>query len=82
MKSREISRSKTGPFSLACTDPYIGTEWEYQSSLQSSRFRFHEFYIEICTRQLFTNTWGVTHGVQIPKGRNFKLMADVFLIKF
>ena len=33
MKSREISRSKIGPFSLACTDPYIGTGWEYQSSL-------------------------------------------------
>ena len=26
MKSREI-----GPFSLACTDPYIGIGWEYQS---------------------------------------------------
>ena len=24
MKSREISRSKIEPFSLACTDPYIG----------------------------------------------------------
>ena len=33
MKSREISRSKIGPFSLACTDPYIGIGWEYQSSL-------------------------------------------------
>ena len=32
MKSREISRSKTGPFSLACTDPYIGIGWEYQST--------------------------------------------------
>ena len=31
MKSREISRSKMGPFSLACTDPYIGIGWEYQS---------------------------------------------------
>ena len=31
MKSREISRSKIGPFSLACTDPYIGIGWEYQS---------------------------------------------------
>ena len=31
MKSREISRSKIGPFSLACTDPYIGIRWEYQS---------------------------------------------------
>ena len=34
MKSREISRSKIGPFSLACTDPYIGIGWEYQSNLQ------------------------------------------------
>ena len=25
MKSHEISRSRIGPFSLACTDPYIGT---------------------------------------------------------
>ena len=33
MKSREISRSKIGPFSLACTDPYIGIGWEYQSNL-------------------------------------------------
>ena len=32
MKSREISRSKNGPFSLACTDPYIGIGWEYQST--------------------------------------------------
>ena len=31
MKSRGISRSKIGPFSLACTDPYIGIGWEYQS---------------------------------------------------
>ena len=31
MKSREISRSKIGPFSLACTDPYLGIGWEYQS---------------------------------------------------
>ena len=28
MKSREISRSKIGPFSLACTDPYVGIGWE------------------------------------------------------
>ena len=33
MKSREISRSKIGPFSLACTDPYIGIGWEYQSTV-------------------------------------------------
>ena len=32
MKSREISRSKIGPFSLACTDPYIAIGWEYQST--------------------------------------------------
>ena len=32
MKSREISRSKIGPFSLAYTDPYIIIGWEYQSS--------------------------------------------------
>ena len=31
MKSREISRSKIGPISLACTDPYIGIGWENQS---------------------------------------------------
>ena len=30
MKSREISQSKIGPFSLACTDPYMGIGWEYQ----------------------------------------------------
>ena len=36
MKSREISRSKIGPFSLACTDPYIGIGWEYQSTNQYS----------------------------------------------
>ena len=32
MKSREISRSEIGPFSLACTDPYIGIGWENQSN--------------------------------------------------
>ena len=32
MKSREISRSKIEPFPLACTDPYTGIGWEYQSS--------------------------------------------------
>ena len=32
MKSREISRSKIGAFSLACTDPYMGIGWEYQSN--------------------------------------------------
>ena len=37
MKSREISRSKTGPFSLACTDPYIGIGWEYQSKQTASQ---------------------------------------------
>ena len=33
MKSREISQSKIGPSSLACTGPYIGIGigWEYQS---------------------------------------------------
>ena len=33
MKAREISRSKIGLFSLACTDPYIGIGWEYQSHI-------------------------------------------------
>ena len=28
MRSREISRSKIGPFSLAYTDPYIGREYQ------------------------------------------------------
>ena len=35
MKSREISRFKIGPFSLACTDPYIGIGWENQSITKS-----------------------------------------------
>ena len=38
MKSREISRSKIkiGPFSLACTYPYIhvGIGWKYQPNLE------------------------------------------------
>ena len=34
MKSREISRS----ISLACTDPYIGIGWEYQSILEGAVF--------------------------------------------
>ena len=42
MKSREIPRSKSGPFSLACTYPYIGIGWEYQSKsgslIPSGRF--------------------------------------------
>ena len=33
MKFREISRSKIGLFSLACTDPYIGIGWEHQSNV-------------------------------------------------
>ena len=32
MKSRKISRSKIGPFSVASTDPYIGLGWEYKST--------------------------------------------------
>ena len=35
MTSREISRSKIGPFSLACTDPYMGIGWEYQSRIST-----------------------------------------------
>ena len=38
MKSCEISRSKIGPFSLTCTDPYIGIGWEYQSTSDSDSF--------------------------------------------
>ena len=37
MKSRQISRSKIGPFSLACTDPYIGIGWEYQSKTNGNK---------------------------------------------
>ena len=37
MKSHEISRSKIGPFSLACSDPYIGIGWEYQSNRDRPR---------------------------------------------
>ena len=33
MKSRTISRSKTGLFSLAYTNPYVGIGWEYQSTV-------------------------------------------------
>ena len=36
MKSRDISRSKIGPFSLACTDLYIGIGWENQSTSPSN----------------------------------------------
>ena len=39
MKSREISRSKIGPFSLACTDPYIGIGWEYQFNSLTQQLR-------------------------------------------
>ena len=42
MKSRKISRSKTGLFSLACTDPYIGIGWEYQSRITAP-----DYYITI-----------------------------------
>ena len=40
MKSREISRSKIGPFALACTDPYIGIGWEYQSNCYGAFMNF------------------------------------------
>ena len=39
MKSREISRSKIGPFSLVSTDPYIGIGWEYQSMVLSEYYQ-------------------------------------------
>ena len=39
MKSREISRSKIEPFSLACTDPYIGIGWEYLSSMSLAQLK-------------------------------------------
>ena len=39
MKSREISRSKIGPFSLAGTDPYIGIGSEYQSTKALEGFK-------------------------------------------
>ena len=64
MKSREISRSKIGPFSLACTDPYIGIGWEYQSISESDGLKiirsiFHQLIILLplyaanCDRVLF-----------------------------
>ena len=38
MKFREISRSKIGPFSLACIDPCIGIGWEYQSIFAMTQY--------------------------------------------
>ena len=38
LKSREISRSRSGPFSLACTDPYTCIGWEDQSIYRGKRF--------------------------------------------
>ena len=32
MKSHEVSRTKIGPFSLACTDPYTGQNSEVRFS--------------------------------------------------
>ena len=50
MKSHEISQS-IGPFSLACTDPYIGIGWEYQSkySRDVPRYRCPQFCIDMLT---------------------------------
>ena len=45
MKSCEVSRSKIGPFSLACTDAYIGIGWEYQSRRSVAQNRQKIFQI-------------------------------------
>ena len=46
MKSREISRSKIGPFSLAYTDPYIGIGWKYQSKFKKWLYILYEIFHE------------------------------------
>ena len=47
MKSREISRPKIGPFSLACTDPYIDIGLENQSTTKKAQL--HNIAVsEIC----------------------------------
>ena len=62
MKSREIPRSKIGPFPLACTDPYVDTGWEYQSkgSVQYYPEPLQE-HIDLVTRiakvMCFSHTW-------------------------
>ena len=48
MKSREISRSKIGPFSLACTDPYIDIGWEYQSTISDDLALITSSRSELC----------------------------------
>ena len=66
MKSREISRSKIGPFSLACTDPYIGIGWENQSKWNRSASTFqgkrqnHSVHVFIKS-DLFTPRMGAAY---------------------
>ena len=62
MKSREISRSKIGQFSLACTDPYIGIGWEYQSRPVIDCIRYFDYqmqYIVNLSKQACMEKWSV-----------------------
>ena len=92
MKSREISRSKIGPFSLACTDPYLGIGWEYQSISREHTFGDSWYRTDrlVCsfyildfmnfTLKSVPDNCLQTHmsNTWCPKGRNFKHMAEYF----
>ena len=60
MKTLEISRSKIGPFSLVCTDPYISIGWEYQSSTQTPQQRW--LPVSVTAR--------ISHSRRVPRGCN------------
>ena len=72
MKSREISRSKIGPFSLACTDPYIGIGestnlWDnilYLCPINSSKLHI-EVYFMLATHQIVTTVLLSLHRTDI-----------------
>ena len=75
MKSREISRSKIGPFSLAYTDPYIGKGWEYQSK---QKYRFERlFSIWVETHKYYEECdWSKKWPEGLQKILTWKIFTD------
>ena len=82
MKSREISRSKIGPFSLACTDSYIGIGWEYQSSCtwhRDSKLRGTRLFNSIIL--IFSFNMRVAQSGQILEGYlQVFTLTNVFIV--
>ena len=86
MTQREISRSKIGPFSLTCTDSYIGIGREYESiegysvNNNCARFDAHIYHSyretnfnDMVYVKLWQSHWGVKCRLKAPDhGAGFK----------